>query len=207
MRLRIRWGGLGLPGCAALLASCSSLNLGRPDVADLAREQAAYYEELGQLMEDDRELLAAGLDAQRKSEREKRSILAAWERALERRAIETGADGAEPVPPVPLLTELAERERGRARRASHEAAAAEERYARILALYDAVLAAVRALETGNAVLVEFLEQDDLEWALDSLDREALSTAASDLRALLEELRDARGGRDGDRDRFPGDRPR
>lgn len=166
-----------------LLAGCAK----RAGILAVNQDQLQYYGELKELLQKERAILAAGLELQLSSDRERQLKLLQWERDLTRAEVILSTP-QNPAGAKRLLhmkmAELDLADRHRVRELDNIDVARMET---ILDQYDNLIRAVGAIEKNTNTINRYLATDDSTFALRSLDVDSLVYAITAIQQTREEL--------------------
>lgn len=170
---------------ATLGTGCS---FNRSNVARLTREQDVYYCKLDASLRGNRDRLKLGLTEQLKADLVRQRNLLTWQRDLTKAEILLQVDANTTGNQRLLLMKTAEADLDSLKQVQALGDIDQVRLKALLDLYDAVIAAVDALEKNNQVLTNYLGGGNVEFALRSLDVQGAVTAVSTLRDLTDQLK-------------------
>lgn len=170
---------------ASLGAGCS---FNRSNVAALTQEQEIYYSKLDSSLRGGRNRLELGLTEQLKADLVRQQNLLTWQRDLTKAEILLQVDANTTGNQRLLLMKTAEADLDSLKQVQALGDIDRVRLRALMDLYDAVVAAVDALEKNNQVLTNYLGGGNVEFALRSLDVQGAVTAVSTLHDLTDQLK-------------------
>ncbi len=171
--------------CTVLADGCA---FKRASVAALSNEQDAYYAKLGATLKESRDTLRLGLSDQLEADLVRQRNVLAWERDLATVEILLQVDANTTGNRRLLLMKSAEADLASLGQVQALGEIDRTRLKAITDLYDAVISAGDALHKNNRAITQYLSGKDSEFALRSLDVNAVVSAVSTLRDVQDQLR-------------------
>jgi hypothetical protein len=179
--------GLCLIGIALLQTSCA---FHRGNVGNLSAREDKYYADLQTLLQDQSDQFKTGLTTELEVSRARQRELLEWQRDLAK---------------IDVLLRVGAESKGGQRALLTEAAASDlssldqvlalenidmAQLDALLKLYQAIIKAAAAVQKNNEAITKYLQSNDAEFAIKSLDTAALAYSITDLRDLRDQLKGA-----------------